>query len=140
VSKSIAFRVDDEQEKIVNAFKKALIRKYGKIHGVFSTAIIDAIQKYMQLDPAFTHIKKPQKFTCFHRRMASIWNDLPGNGTSVGRNVVEMLIKKHAGHHPATIAQYWKELLAWEVIVPAGGFSFRRGPDREWLREALDGS
>lgn len=135
MTKTVGFKIDSEGEKIVKRFKHALIRRYGKIHGVFSREILGLLEGYLQ-DGSHTHV--PAKFTRFHRTLARIFFDLP-NGAPFRASVIERLIEKDAGGHENTRRKYWRALEAWGLITYLAPNKFRRGDCPEWLREAYRG-
>lgn len=139
MTKPQGFRVDDEQEKIVKRFRNALIRKYGKLQGVWSNEIVALMRIYLE-SPAgqHAHTNSPSKFTCFHHRLAAIYFKLP-NGGIFGRDTVERLIEKYAGGDDRTVRRYFNTLKAWELVIPLGQKKYERGhlsEVNEWIKEA----
>lgn len=135
MTKTVGFRVDSEGEKIVESFKRALIRKYGKIHGAFSREIVALIETYLER-ASHTHV--PVRYTRFHRTLAKIFFDLPNGGTFPA-SVIERLIEKDAGGHENTRRKYWRALEAWDLIVYLAPNKFQRGDCPEWLMGAYRG-
>lgn len=141
MTRPIGFRVDKEQEKIVNRFKQALNRKYGKLHGVWSNEIVGLMREYLE-SPATrrTHTNPPRNFTCFHRRLAEIYFKLP-NGGIFKRDIVDRLIEKYAGGDDRTTRRYFNALVAWDLLTPLGLRQYERGHLTElngWIREATE--
>jgi hypothetical protein len=146
VSRVVSFRVEEEEERVVNRLKKALLRKHGKLHGVFAPAMVDAIRHVLPAleDSAHTQILT-KKFSIFHVRLAKIYQDLPCNGRLFKRASIERVIEKHVGADSRTLSKYRQSLIAWDLVVPQGAAdwnrascSFKRGPEPEWIAEALE--
>jgi len=134
--KVVGFRVSEEEEKVVERLKKALIRKFGKLHGVFSQAMVEAIKLYLAHED-FPHAHtKPTRTSKFVRRMVRMYYDLP-NGDPFSHDYLDKVIMKHAGGDPRTLRKYRMQLDAWDLIRPQGG-SWIRGPERDWLREVAE--
>jgi len=137
VSKVVSFRIDKENEKIINSFKNALIRKYGKLHRVWGSEITRAVEQYLATLNAPAHTQIPAKTSAFHRRLAEIFTDLP-NGEPFAFDFLYRVIEKHAGGDSRTLLKYRRSLEAWELIFRAGSGLYRRGPMREWISALLE--
>jgi hypothetical protein len=134
MANTIGIRVDTEERKVWNRFKNAIIRKYGKLHGVFSKEVMLAIEARLATLESEASTQIPTNFTSFHRRLATIFYDLP-NGSSFGKEYLERVIEKHAGGDQRTLLKYRHSLIAWDMIVQ-DGWNFRRGQEREWIKRA----
>jgi len=137
VSKVVSFRIDRENEKIINSFKNALIRKYGKLHGVLGPEITRAVEQYLATLNAPAHTQIPAKTSAFHHRLAEIFTDLP-NGEPFTFDFLHRVIEKHAGGDPRTLLKYRRSLEVWELISRIGGGRYKRGPMREWISALLE--
>jgi hypothetical protein len=146
VSRVVSFRVEEEEEKVVNRLKKALLRKYGKLHGVFAPAMVDAVRQILPTLEASTHTQIiTKKFSVFHMRLAKIYRDLPPNGSLFKRDSIERAVEKHVGADSRTLSKYRQSLIAWDLVVPQGAAdwnrascSFKRGLEPGWIAEALE--
>ncbi len=139
-----SFRADEEQEKTVKRFKHALIRKYGKLHRVWSNEILGLMENFLKMGGGqSTHTETPTHFTASHHRLAKIYFALPNGGVFM-RGVADMFIGRFAGHHEKTKKQYWNDLEAWglielvEVHKDGRKTTYKRCPLtelNEWIRE-----
>jgi len=138
VSRTINFRADHEQEKVVKRLKRAVIRKYGKLHRVWAEEIVEAIERYLPTLEASAHTQNPGKIGTFHRKMVLIYSQLP-NGKSFHRNILEMAVERHAGADDRTKRKYLRGMEAWELVVPDPNMMrhYMRGPEREWVKNVL---
>jgi predicted secreted Zn-dependent protease len=135
MTETVGIRVDAEKRKVWNRFKNAIIRKYGKLHGVFSKEVMSAIEARLAILEAESHTQIPDKnFSSFHRRLAHIFNDLP-NGGSFDRVHLERVIEKHAGGDQRTLLKYQHSLIALDMIVQ-DGWRFKRGIECDWIKLA----
>ncbi len=139
MTKPVGFRVDEKQEKIVRRFRNAVIRKYGKLHGVFSNEIVGMMKKYLEItSSSHTPTNTPSRFTRYHYRLAKIYFKLPNSG--IFRNdTVDRLIEKYAGGDDRTKRKYWNALKAWELLIALGQKEYERGhlsDINEWIEEA----
>ena len=132
----VGIRCDAEMKKVWNRFKNAVIRKYGKLHGVFSKEVMSAIEVRLATLEAEPRTQIPTNFTSFHKRLAAIFYDLP-NGATFGRAHLERVIEKHAGGDPRTLLKYRHSLIAWDMVI-SSGWSFKRGQEREWIKQASE--
>jgi len=137
MAETVGIRVDAEKRKVWNRFKNAIIRKYGKLHGVFSKEVMSAIEVRLAALEAEPRTQIPTNFSSLHRRLAAIFYDLP-NGASFGRAHLERVIEKHAGGDQRTLLKYRHSLIAWDMIVQ-NGWSYKRCKERDWIKQAGEG-
>lgn len=134
MTNTVGIRIDAEERKVWNRFKNAVIRKYGKLHGVFSKEVMEAIKVRLAELEAESRTQIPTKFSSFHRRMAAIFYSLPSGG-SFDRAHLERVIEKHAGGDRRTLLKYQHSLIALDMIVQ-DGWRFKRGIECDWIKLA----
>ncbi|NVM22024.1 MAG: hypothetical protein HWN68_09630 [Desulfobacterales bacterium] len=141
MSQHYSFNADEEQAKTVKRFKNALIRKYRKLHGVWSNEIVALMEDFLKKSSGQNAHTQPARFTPFHKRLALIYFALP-NGTEIKAHTIDLLIERYAGAHEKTKRRYWNSLAAWGLIIgipsdkPHGRMKYDRGNCPDWLREA----
>lgn len=128
----VNFRVDDDGKKTANRLKTVLIKKYGKLHGVWSEVMTQAMEQVLAVIEVPTHTQTPANITQFHRRLASIYRELPNNG-HISYGHLEKVITKHAGADSRTLLKYRRAMVVWDLLVINGG-GYRCNPECEWVK------
>ena len=139
--KGVYFELSDEDYKVYEELKTAIMHRYGKIRGVIGKEILRLAITNPEIIEKKEKTLEPKIRTKTKDNLLSIYQQLPAKG-SFNENLIDRLIEREAGMSEPTKRAYKNIMQGHCMIIPLTHFSekkYERGVLPQWLSGLKNG-